>query len=156
MKKIIIASIFFSILASIFTCVAILYNQNDTKQAYIEALSLFNNFEGTKELEAKLLSKKANHKVALDSLKLLVVDRESELYYQQQLMKYEHIEGEMEMKYNTQIWNQLNSYINDYGQQEGYDFIYGATGSGSMMYAKENLDITDEVIKFANEKYEGK
>ncbi len=55
-----------------------------------------------------------------------------------------------------QIWNQLNSYVQEYGQEHGYDYILGATGDGGIMYASEAKNLNEEVISYINDKYNGK
>lgn len=151
-----IATIILSILFSSLACWVVILWKAPKKQGYVETLKLYENFRGKKELETKLLNKKAANKSRLDSLRLLVINEQSELYYRQQLLTVEQEEKELNMNYNTQIWNQINSYIQEYGDKNGYDFIYGATGSGSMMYADETLDVTKEITQYANTSYEGK
>jgi outer membrane protein len=56
----------------------------------------------------------------------------------------------------TKIWTQLNQYITEYGKTKDYEYILGANGSGSLMYADSTLNITEEVTAFANKKYSGK
>lgn len=144
-----------SVILSSLVCLIIINLQVPQKQAFIENLKLFESFKGKKELEAKLLNIKSANKLRLDSLRILVTNENSELYYRQQLLVAEQQEETLNAEYNAQIWNQLNSYIKEFGKKKGYDFIYGATGNGSMMYARENMDITDQLIEYANKTYEG-
>lgn len=48
------------------------------------------------------------------------------------------------------IWEKINQKVNDYGKEMGYDYIFGAKGDGSIMYASEAKDITKEVIASIN------
>lgn len=48
------------------------------------------------------------------------------------------------------VWEKINEKINDYGKEKGYDYIFGAKGDGSIMYASEAKDITKEVIAYIN------
>jgi outer membrane protein len=59
-------------------------------------------------------------------------------------------------EYSDEIWKQINHYIKEYGKDKHYDFIYGATGTGSLMYADSTLDLTVPLVKYINEKYAGK
>lgn len=59
-------------------------------------------------------------------------------------------------QYNEQIWKQLNQYIEDYGRDNGYDYLLGASGQGAIMYANEAQDLTKEIIFYVNNKYSGK
>jgi len=42
---------------------------------------------------------------------------------------------------------------NSRASKNWYTYIFGATGDGGLMYAKEGLDITAEITKFVNTKY---
>lgn len=150
-----IVVVLLSVILSSLICLVIINWQVPQKQAFIENLKLFENFKGKKELEAKLLNIKSSNKLRLDSLRMIITNEESELYYRQQLLVVEQQEETLSAEYNAQIWNQLNSYIKEFGKKNGYDFIYGATGNGSMMYARETMDITDQLIDYANKTYEG-
>jgi outer membrane protein len=48
------------------------------------------------------------------------------------------------------IWEKINQKVNDYGKEQGYDYIFGAKGDGSIMYASDKKDITKEVIAYIN------
>jgi outer membrane protein len=61
-----------------------------------------------------------------------------------------------EERYSREIWQQINQYTKDFGKKNGYAVIYGANGSGSIMYADTTLDITAPVLLYINERYEGK
>jgi Skp family chaperone for outer membrane proteins len=56
---------------------------------------------------------------------------------------------------NVKIWKQINQYIKDYGEQNGYDYIYGADGTGTLMYADKKNDITTDVSLYVNKRYAG-
>ena len=47
----------------------------------------------------------------------------------------------------------VKKFIKDYGKEKGYDYIYGTGEAASILYAKDNYDITKEIIKLLNEKY---
>jgi outer membrane protein len=59
-------------------------------------------------------------------------------------------------QYTDEVWKQLNQYIKEFGIENGYDYIIGANGEGSLMYAKEQHDISKELTLYVNEKYAGK
>jgi outer membrane protein len=48
------------------------------------------------------------------------------------------------------IWEKINQKVNEYGKEQGYDYIFGAKGDGSIMYASDEKDITKEVIAYIN------
>lgn len=53
---------------------------------------------------------------------------------------------------------QIKTYIKEYGKNKGYDYIYGTGDAATILYAKDQYDITKEVLNALNEKYksEGK
>ena len=49
--------------------------------------------------------------------------------------------------------NQINSYIEDYAASHGYDMVFGVTLSGNILYGKESIDITEEILNGINKAY---
>lgn len=47
----------------------------------------------------------------------------------------------------------VKAFIKDYGKEKGYDYIYGTGDAASVLYAKDQYDITKDVIKLINDKY---
>lgn len=149
-------------------------SSSEEKAMYVDGPELYNGFTLTQELELKLESVQNNRMMLLDSLRMQVesIGRQleqlpdptpQEIQYFEQLRneyfyKEEQFAGELDrlsQTYNEQIWNQLNQFTKEFGKERGYDFIYGATGDGSLMYANEEKEVTDELILFVNEKYSG-
>ena len=137
------------------------YFNTSTKTAYVNSEELFNGFQGKKELEVKLEGKKHEYREYLDSLKnqafgdtTLNKGKLIEMYYQTQT-ELSQRERQLSIDYTSKIWMRLNEYIEQYGRQNNYDFILGTSGSGNVMYAKEEKDITEFILKYANEQYEG-
>jgi outer membrane protein len=62
---------------------------------------------------------------------------------------------EEEAKYNKAILDQVNKYVLEYGKANHYDYIFGVTEDGNILFAKEGEDITAQVLIFLNAKYEG-
>ena len=57
---------------------------------------------------------------------------------------------------NYNIVNDINDFVKEYGEQKGYRIIFGATGGGTIMYAQEGSDLTDEVLEELNAQFTGK
>ena len=51
------------------------------------------------------------------------------------------------------IIKEVKDYIKDYGKKKGYDYIYGTGDAATVLYAKDNYDITEEILKELNENY---
>jgi outer membrane protein len=148
-----------------------LRSKENKKIGYVTTLKVFEEFALKKELEGDYKKMQIIRQTYLDSIKLNVqtlsvlegkdlnreekIDRLKKAY----LLKENQFNQENEnlySQYNEQIWNQLNQYVQDFGKEQGYDYLLGASGQGSIMYAKENEDVTKEVIEYVNNKYRGK
>lgn len=144
------------------------------KTGYIKMGELFEEFELKKQLTNQLEQTTVARKNVLDSLKLnlemMVVRiqgndtndslKQAFLYNKEQyLAKQKQFEGEnqqLQQQYDNQIWTQINEFVESYGKEHEYEYIFGANGTGTIMYAKETNDITADVIKYANLKFAGK
>lgn len=169
MKKIVLLMIFS---VGLFSC-----QQNKT--AFINNSEVMSGFEKLKQTEDDFAKEEQAIKVRIDSLvaesgyQELVQEyqtnkgkmsqaKEDELY--DQIMQIQQQLGQQQQMANQQFQQRKNSelnslndtietFIKEYGKSNGYTYIYGANDSGSIMYADENLNITDEIIKALNEKY---
>lgn len=143
------------------------------KTAYITTSKVYDNFHFKNELETKFEKVKVARSHHLDSIKLRLQLKYKELEGQDQqstewenfrLMReqyfskeaeFEKLSAELLQQYNDQIWERLNQYIKEYGEQNGFTYIFGASGEGSLMYALEGENVTDQIIDYVNERYEG-
>jgi outer membrane protein len=175
MKKIHIILILASNLILIGGAVAWFY-LNTPKVGYIKIQSVYAEFTLKKELEKKIISVTSARKNILDSMEIKLkamnlafknikdnkvleqkkeeFKEESEQYF---LKKKSFTEDNERTRkdYEDQILKQLNQYIYDYGKQHELDFIYGASGNGSMMYGSDKYDITEAILNYVNECYSG-
>jgi len=58
-----------------------------------------------------------------------------------------------ETEMTQSVLNQVNSFVEQYGKEKGYDIVFGTTNSGNLLYAKESMDITKEVLEALNANY---
>jgi len=49
--------------------------------------------------------------------------------------------------------NQLNSLLEQFAQEKGYDLLLGTTQDGSLLYGNTAFDVTEEVIQYLNQHY---
>jgi len=54
------------------------------------------------------------------------------------------------------VVEKVKDFVAEYGKENGYTYIFGSNESANIMYAKEGLDITDDILKELNESYGGK
>lgn len=77
--------------------------------------------------------------------------REQELGYAQQAM-LQQLQKENAVEMDSMIKG-IKATIKTYGKEKGYDYIYGTGDAASVLYAKDQYDITNEVVKMLNDKY---
>ncbi len=49
--------------------------------------------------------------------------------------------------------SEVKKFIKDYGKKNGYDYIYGTGDAATVLYSKDQYNITKEVLKELNDKY---
>lgn len=148
-------------------------NMDKKKIVYVKTGELYSGFEMKKELENTYVTVQKGRKHQLDSLELELkilnkrfdvegekkelvnifeAKRENYLLKKQQ---FEQDDALMQEQFTAKIQKQLNQYVMDYGKENECDYILGADGSGSLMYAKDSDDITKDVLVYINNKYKG-
>lgn len=145
------------------------------KNAYVDLPIVFSKFEMKVEMQRKLEKDLLSKQSVLDSLMFRLQSLNNQLeneekpkqedilkfqqlqnYYAQQKQTVEIYSQEQTAKYDQQILEQMTQYIKDFGEKNGYSFIYGADNSGVILYAPEANNITEEVVAFINNSYQGK
>lgn len=154
----------------------------DFKTAYIDTNKLLEESTEAKDLKAKYegiaQEKGSRLKVEVDRLKAEqssfagnaqkngqawaqqkygeLQQRQQEIQYAEQMIS-QQIQGEhgVEMDSLVSLYRKI---IKDYGKEKGYDYVYGTGESATVLYAKDQYDITKEIVKLVNDKYksEGK
>lgn len=162
-KNIIVAS------AISIVCTAILgifLHMQQRKIAVVDAITLYNQFKMTKDLETHNGKDIQALTQSVDSLKGALQVKSSdknipeqeirELYGHymkaQQLLdtRFQELNNEI----NIQVWKRLNPLIDDYGKSNGLRLIIGANGMGTVLYNDDFYDHTQEIIKYVNKRYE--
>jgi outer membrane protein len=144
---------------------------SEQKTGYIEIGKVYNEFQYKKELEAQLQNTQQARKLILDSLELELKSMSKSLdagkpsqkhidtfeskkhQYLEKRQLFEKDNQNQVAQYMEEIMQLINQYVKEYGTAEGYTYIYGAEGSGTLMYAKEQSSITEKVIEYINKKY---
>lgn len=155
-------------------------SQSKTEQVYVDVNKLIEGYSRT-EVEREAFNKKTTVlKANIDSLitnwqtelknyekeRASMSKKEIELQKQllnskqQQLNNYQQaiqkqIQDEDQKKTQTVV-NDINDFVQEYGKKHGYPIIFGAGGSGNIMYASDASDLTEEVLIGLNAQYEGK
>jgi outer membrane protein len=146
---------------------------------YVDSNQLINNFKGMQNARKVYQQKAVTWKANIDTLsaevqrqivdyekqsgKMSVKERQlsEELIRtkQKQLMDYQQAMNaqaqQEDSKMTGEVIVQINSFIKKYGEEKGYTIVMAATEFGNIAYAKEGLDITDEVLEGLNKEYSG-
>jgi len=148
-------------------------NYSSKKIKYVNLGQLYSDFEMKKELEATYVTVQKGRKHQLDSLEMELkflnnkLDKEGETpelvrifeekrqNYLLRKQQFDEDDSQMQQQYTDKIRKQLNQYVMDFGKEKGLDYIFGAEGSGALMYAKEGDDYTKEILVYINNKFKG-
>lgn len=176
MKKLSLPLAIIALLTSVFS---IFYSQSSSEQVYVDVNKLLDGYKRTKLVRAEFETKAKTLNANVDSLmtdwqkeiKTYEKERASmskkELELKQQLLgnKQQQINNYQEAiqkqiqeedKKSTQtVINDINDYVKDYGKKNGHAIIFGASGSGNIMYASEASDLTEIVLEGLNAEFEG-
>ena len=146
---------------------------------YVDSARLVNNYEGMinarKDYQQKAVAWKANVDTLASEVQQAIANYEKESSKmsskektlsqelirtkQRQLADYQRAMNEKaaqeDQQLTAQVLEQVNAYIKKHGEQHNYKIIMAATEYGNIAYAKDGLDITDEVLEGLNNEYAG-
>ncbi len=149
----------------------------EDKIVYIDSIKLISNFQRAKiaklEYEKKISVWKANVDTLANELNLAVQkyqtertqmsERERRLTEellqnkQKQLDDYRRATSENITKEDQNVTGkvlaEVNDFLKNFGEENGYDFILGTTNMGNIVYANKVKDVTDIALKELNRKY---
>lgn len=144
---------------------------------YVKTGEVVSSFQGTKEAQQLLEQMHRQWQANIDTLerqynyalsqynsntsglsKSEKVKQEDYLLQQGQL-KDKYTQGiqiraqQEQQRLMDSVVGRVNSFIKDYAVAEGYDYIFGTTSDGSLLYGKEADDVTRIIIEVLNKKY---
>ncbi|RAR72870.1 OmpH family outer membrane protein [Flavobacterium aciduliphilum] len=149
----------------------------DFKTAYIDTNKLLEESTEAKDIKAKyenIAGEKDNRiKVEVDKLEAEkksfqsnaqkkgqawaqqkyaeLQQREQQIQYAQQAV-IQQLQGQHGAEMDTLV-TKYRKIFKDYGKEKGYDYVFGTGESATVLYAKDQYDITKEIIKIVNDKY---
>ena len=152
------------------------------KTAYVDTSKLMDEYTAAKDIEAKYKAKsqelgkglqdkvarfqaeaqsfrtnaQANGQAWAQQKGAELAKREQELRYEQDAL-LQQLQSESGKEMDTLV-KKAKQFIKDYGKEKGYDYIYGTGEAVCILYAKDQYDITKDIIKLLNDIYasEGK
>lgn len=155
----------------------LLHFQSEASVVYVDAQKLMVGYKGMALARKEFESKAGIWKANLDTLRAeaetkmkeyearkgTLTVREKSLMEeliqskQEQFENYQQVVQEKAQKEDQEIvkrvLEKVNSYIKTYGKRKGYRIILAATQYGNIAYAKDGIDITEEVLEGLNQEY---
>jgi len=87
-----------------------------------------------------------------DDLKQTLMKKEQDLYQLQNNLQSKLAEEQQVAQ--RKVLNSIMEYLESIEVNKEYQFVLGTTFGGNVLYANKNLNITNEVVKGINEKYQ--
>ncbi|WP_127845994.1 OmpH family outer membrane protein [Psychroflexus aestuariivivens] len=168
MKKIILS---LAVVASLMSC-------QQQKTAYVDNTVLIQDYYKMESTEAKYEEKSKKMSDELDanvmefqkevqefqknegSMSKAELEREQnrlmqkqQMLQQQQQQQSQALRQESDQAIDSLI-KEVRDFVEDYGKENGYTYIFGSNESANIMYAKEGLDITDDILEELNKGHE--
>ncbi len=169
-----------SIIAVIVSLATFFVSQSNSELVYVDVNKLLEGYDRTKVERESFNKKTSIMKANVDSLltdwqselktyekertsmtkKELALKQELLQNKQQQINNYQQAIQkqiqEEDQKMTQTVINDINDYVKDYGKKHGHRIIFGAQGSGNIMYAQEGTDLTHKILEGLNKQYNGK
>jgi len=136
-----------------------LHSCSTKKTGYVDMFKLVSEFELQKEYTDDARRHMEREKSLIDSVVFTQKLKDSSTYQGLKNELYAALNRKAEQtnkEIESMIWKRLNPYLVDYGKENGYMYIYGANGTGNVLYADKSQDITEELIKYVNKRYHDK
>lgn len=154
------------ILGLIVSALVYYFDKNENKKeelVFVDNTKLFNEFNMTKEIKLREEATMKVLKYKIDSLYVIykglnkkskqAKSLEIELNSKSEVLK--NVQDNYTNNLTQNVWTRLNEYMSQYGKNNNLTILFGTTGNGNIMYAKEGANITNSVLSFCNKKYEG-
>ncbi len=149
-------------------------NQQVEKTAYVNNTKVVSDFTEMKtaqekwtkrnnEVRAELEAKAKQFQIEVQGFQNIMNQmsksnrekKQQELVVKQQELQREQQARMQEIQQGSQkeidsIINKVKNFIKDYGKKNGYTYIYGDTEVSNILYGKEELDITEKILKELN------
>lgn len=124
---------------------------------YIDSTQVMQEYRGTKARRHQIDLQARTWQRSLDSL-IAAPGAATEQRRTQQVTQYR---AELQQRVlaagqqaDQELVKEVNAYLKEYGKAQGYDFIFGATESGSIVYANEAKNLTADIVRELNQRYD--
>ena len=121
----------------------------DSKQLYREKLDVWKN--NIKQLAAEVDREISTNNNSPEN-GIILRKQQDLINYQEAIMKKAE---EEDLKLTNSVLNQINTMVEDFGEHHDYDFIFGVTDEGNLLFASDGDDVTDQLLEYMNATYKG-
>ncbi len=152
---------------------------DQSKIAYVNVDEILKEYEGSKKAEAEMKAQSDRMRAELDQLygqfqqkvqafqqntslsATAKKEKEQELMMEQQQLQQRQQMAQQQMQTEGQqkiekINEDIESFLTEYAENKGFSFILGTSDqTKTVMYSKDGLDITEEIIDALNVNYGG-
>jgi len=147
------------------------------KTGFVDNGELINKYQEKIDIEAKFKTKVETFQKRTDSTGRAfqmeaqafqekaqkMTDAQAQQEYQvlsqkQQMLQQRIQVEEQEIQQQSQVQidpliSKVKKYVKEYGEKNGYTYIFGSNDAGSVMYGKEENDLTETILEALNNDY---
>jgi len=151
--------------------------QQSQKIGYVDNSILINDYQEKKDIETKLQGKISifekrrdslsqafqlevkeaelkSRKMSQDNLQKLQQELQQKNQVISQRLQFEQQQITQESQaQNDSLIKKVRAFVKDYGNTNGYSFILGSNEAGSVMFGKDESDLTQKVLEALNADY---
>lgn len=125
---------------------------------YINSARVMQHYQGTAAKRQQIGQLAARWQQGLDSLTTVL--QQSTLSVATKQARTTQYRDQVQRRLQTasqqadqELLQEVNQYLQEFGKQQHYDFILGATESGNVVYAAASRDVTQAVLQGLNQQY---
>lgn len=129
---------------------------------YVDNVKLFDGFRMTKEMKAIGEKEFTNKKSELDTLYLKLQEnlnpQEKEILMKNFISKREEFDqfnNRYAVEEAEKIWIRINSYTKEFSEANNYKLVIGSDNKRNVLFANEEVDVTNALLVYINKKYDG-
>jgi len=180
MRKYLNLSFYAAVVVSIAVLYVLHFRSQSNRLVYVNSVKLLNGYQAMadarKDYEDKTKTWQANADTLMAEIQASFKKYESEMARmsakereqarqlietkKQQLAQYqqsiEEKAHQQDLQLTQKVVDRANAFLERYGKEHDYQIILAANQTGNIIYAKDGLDITDQVLAVLNKEYTGK
>lgn len=129
---------------------------------YVDNVKLFDGFRMTKDMKSIGEKEFSSKKAYLDSLYLELQsnmnEKEKEFLMKEFVSKREEFDqfnASFAANESEKIWIRINSYSKEFSKVNNYKLVIGSETKRDVIFADEQIDVTNALLVYINKRYEG-